>query len=157
MPVLCLLSLISRNSPKQLGMVSPELLGCGGIGISERMSRPQEDAPAVVSSAANFFLRLRHLLDRRLQAVPVMGPLLSHAIPSRRRQNAVSSARSPRMIASNACPGQSSHRGFFPRPYTWQFSRQADEYLTQFPAARAVTQPTQAAFGRFARVAPPRA
>ncbi len=25
MPVLCLLSLISRNSPKQLGMVSPEL------------------------------------------------------------------------------------------------------------------------------------
>ena len=27
MPVLCLLSLISRNSPKQLGMVSPELRG----------------------------------------------------------------------------------------------------------------------------------
>ena len=25
MPVLCLLFLISRNSPKQLGMVSPEL------------------------------------------------------------------------------------------------------------------------------------
>ena len=26
MPVLCLLSLIYRNSPKQLGMMSPELL-----------------------------------------------------------------------------------------------------------------------------------
>ncbi len=31
MPVLCLLSLISRNKPKQLGMVSPELKQLGMV------------------------------------------------------------------------------------------------------------------------------
>ncbi len=37
MPVLCLLSLISRNSPKQLGMVSPELLDRKARREAERM------------------------------------------------------------------------------------------------------------------------
>ena len=51
MPVLCLLSLISRNSPKQLGMVSPELLAVTRSALPSplcfRRTRPLLPAPTL--------------------------------------------------------------------------------------------------------------
>ena len=61
MPVLCLLSLISWNSPKQLGMVSPELLRTTehllstlGAVPSTVASYPHKDSGKTNTEAVNF-------------------------------------------------------------------------------------------------------
>ncbi len=66
MPVLCLLSLISRNSPQRSGMVSPELYKSGpGLRLSglAGIDKPEAQAKAFSKSWNDVRLRFKLVVD----------------------------------------------------------------------------------------------
>jgi len=107
MPVLCLLSLISRNSPKQLGMVSPELLPLCPPSSSDLDERPlcieyvtEPDDPF---GQIKLFLpaRRRPAVERSLEAGDAQRQWLQARLPEFHQPQCPFSPRLPRVRPSS--------------------------------------------------------
>src|SRR5271157_5130555 len=90
MPVLSLLSLISRNSPKRLGRVSPELDKSGpGLRLSglAGIDKPEAPAKAFSKSWNDLRLRFRLVIDKLNGSIAVGRTGLCRG-PARRSERA---------------------------------------------------------------------